>query len=580
MNYFKCLIFSIILLFYYNSCLFSQINKENDFNLPLKIPIRLSANYGELRTNHFHSGIDIKTQGKTGIPVYAVEDGYVYRLKIRITGYGRTIYLNHPNGYTSVYGHLDHFSPKIEEYVKNLQYNNRSYEIDDFPGKETFEIKKGDIIAYSGNSGYSFGPHLHFEIRETTSEIPINPLAFYTIPDTIPPQMFSLFIYPIISDRFIKASREFIEYPIFKNGRKYKLIKDTIATRGIFNLGIGVYDLLNDSRNKCGIYSLELFVNDEQIFYAKLNNISFNETRYVNSYMDYKINNESKRKVHKLFKDPDNLLSVYQNIINNSRIIIPDSEVVKIKIIIKDIYENTSYLEFFAQNLIKEEFKNTNNIECLNVMPCFESNEINKSDIKIYFPENTFYDTICFNYAKVDFQNSTYNSPIYYINNINVPVHKKYKLSIKPITIPDKLKDKTVICRLEEDEEDDKYDEFESSYEDSFIVAYPNSLGKFVLIVDTIPPKIIPHNFINKSKNDFSNKERIEFKIVDEISGLMSYNGFIDDKWVLFEYDKKNDMLFYIFDKNRLDYNILHQLKLIVSDYKNNIEIFESSFYK
>ena len=577
----KQLIINLIFLSFLYNTSFSQVHENIDFIPPLKIPLYLSGTYAELRTNHFHSGIDIKTQGRKGLPIYAIEEGYVYRIKIRITGYGKTLYLNHPNGFTSVYGHLDHFSPKIEAYVKNLQYEQRSYEINDFPNKNELKIDKGEIIAYSGNSGYSFGPHLHFEIRETKTEIPVNPLEYYNIPDTVSPKIYSLFIYPHPRKSYFNVDNESIKFQVFKNRNQYKLFNDTISFYSDIQLGIEVFDFLNNSRNKCGINSLELIVNDEQLFYAELNNIPFNETRYINSYMDYANKVENNYKIHKLYKDPNNKVSVYQNIINNGIIRLQEDEISEIKIIAKDINNNSSQLNFFIKKSEVAKNINSNSSECLKLIDCFKEEEIVKNDIKIYFPENTFYDTICFNYAKMEMVDQNFDSPVYYIHNISVPVHKKYKLSINPVKISEKLRNKAVICRLEEDEEeDDRFDEFESMYQDSFIVAYPNSLGKFVLIVDTLQPKILPHNFINKSYNDFSKKDRIEFKVVDEISGIMSYNGFIDDKWVLFEYDKKNDLLFYIFDDKRLEYKKNHQLKLIVSDNKNNIEIFETSFYK
>jgi len=577
----KQLILYTIFLFFFINNNHAQVHEKTNFNPPLKIPLYLSGTYAELRTNHFHSGIDIKTQGRTGVPVYAIEDGYIYRVKIRKTGYGKTLYINHSNGYTSVYGHLNSFSPKIEAYIKKIQYEQRSYEINEFPGKEDFKLTKGDIIAYSGNSGYSFGPHLHFEIRETKSEIPVNPLEFIDIYDTVSPKFYSLFVYPYSNKNYAEVQNEYIKYQVFKTDNSYKLLNDTIFISQDFQIGIEVYDFLNNSRNKCGINSVELIVDDEQLFYAELNNISFNETRYLNSYIDYASKIENNYKIHKLYKDPNNKLSVYKNIINNGIIRLKTDKVSEIEIIVKDIKNNSSFLNFFVSKSGELKEKNLNNTECLKLIDCFIDEHIIKNDIKIYFPENTFYDTVCFNYAKMEVKNKDYNSPVYYIHKNNVPVHKKYKLSISPLNIPENLKKKAVICRLEDDEEeDDKYDEFESTYQDSFIVAYPNSLGKFVLIVDTIEPEIIPHNFINHSYNDFSKKDRIEFKILDEISGIMSYNGFIDDKWVLFEYDKKDDLLFYIFDNERLEYNKEHNLKIIISDNKNNIKIFESSLYK
>lgn len=556
---------------------------KTGFIFPVKIPIYLSANYAELRNSHFHSGIDIKTQGKSGIPVCAIEDGYISRIKTSSVGYGNSLYIEHPNGYTSVYGHLESYEKNLQEYIKNIQYKNRSFEINHFPVENLLPVKKGDVIGYSGNSGNSFGPHLHFEIRDTKTEIPLNPMRFYNITDNIQPNIYSVLIYHI--DKNPNKYYNIIgstKYNVIRKGNSFVTQIDTLTAMPSFFIGVEVYDYINNSTNKCGIASIEMYLNEELYMQIELDNISFNESHYIYSYIDYEQNLKTKSKIHRLYIEPNNRLSVYKNSINNGIIAFYSDSIVKIRIICKDLYGNASEVGFFVKNnhksstLVDQTKKNI----CSQLLLYNQPNTFHAEDVNIYFPENALFDTVCFIYSKTQEINLN-NQLIYNIYNESIPINKKYTLSIKPKNIPDNVLNKSVICRLSDEEGGkEKFESFESNFNDNYITAYPNSFGKFIVIVDTVPPEIKPNNFYKNSKNDFSSKSGIEFIVTDNISEIMSYNGFIDEKWVLFQYDKKNDLLFYNFDEKRMGYNCNHKLKLIVADYKQNIEIFEMPFYK
>ena len=175
---------------------------------PIKPPYFFAGDFGELRPSHFHSGLDFRTQGKTGIPVYAVKDGYISRIGISSTGYGNALYMNHTDGTTSVYGHLLKFNPAIQEYLREKQYDHESFQINLTPSSGEFHFKKGDIIAWSGNSGSSGGPHLHFEIRDTKSERALNPLFCHLgITDNSAPKIIALYAYPISENSTIGQDR-------------------------------------------------------------------------------------------------------------------------------------------------------------------------------------------------------------------------------------------------------------------------------------------------------------------------------------------------------------------------------------
>ncbi len=308
----------LIRFFIFSILFYSTLNDipkdKSIFISPLKIPQLLSANFGELRIDHFHSGLDIKTQGVTGKEVVAAADGYIYRISITPGGFGNAIYIRHPSGYSTVYGHLERFTAKIEEYVKTQQYEKKSFQITLFPARDEFPVKQGELIAYSGNSGASGGPHLHFEIRKSDSERPVNPLLFeFDMTDNIKPVIEKLAIYPINHNTLInnhnavrkdKCFRE--QWLILNPGRR------EITISGLAGFGIKAYDLLNDSPNRCAVYSIELLIDSTSLFKYVMDGFSFDESRYVNSHIDYETYMKENIYIERTFVLPDDKLSAVQ----------------------------------------------------------------------------------------------------------------------------------------------------------------------------------------------------------------------------------------------------------------------------
>ncbi len=306
----------ILLLFYIgfsNLFIYSQLKNDSAiFQSPVDFPIYLAGNFGEIRAEHFHAGIDIKTQGVEGKKIYSIDDGYISRIKITANGYGKTIYIEHPNGYTSVYGHLRDFAPEINKRVKDIQYQNKKFEVDYFPPKDEFQFKKGEIIAYSGNTGQSSGPHLHFEIRDSRNQDPLNPLLFnFPIKDDIAPVFNSLFIYPATKYSLINGLYQPAFYSLIKENESYK-INDTINLSGRFYFGYEINDFLNDSKNRCGIYTLSVLINNQEAYHHKIDRISFSEMGYVRSHIDYSERIRSKKTIQRTYIAPNNKLSIYK----------------------------------------------------------------------------------------------------------------------------------------------------------------------------------------------------------------------------------------------------------------------------
>ncbi|HRW63920.1 MAG TPA: M23 family metallopeptidase, partial [Bacteroidales bacterium] len=275
------------LVIYFFSLFLNAFNqtKSDNFNFisPVDFPIYLSGNFGEIRAEHFHSGIDIKTQGVEGKKIFAIENGHISRIKISANGYGKTLYIEHPNGYTSVYAHLSRYNHVIDKIVKELQYENKTFEINYFPKPNQIPVKKGQVIAFSGNTGRSFGPHLHFEIRETNYQVPVNPLIFnFEIKDNIAPQINHVAIYPLGNNSKINHQHNKLIIPAIKSNGNY-ILQDTslLLVEGNIGFGIELYDYLNGSNNKCGIYTLSLFIDSLLVYNHKVDKVTFGETAYV-----------------------------------------------------------------------------------------------------------------------------------------------------------------------------------------------------------------------------------------------------------------------------------------------------------
>jgi murein DD-endopeptidase MepM/ murein hydrolase activator NlpD len=318
----------------------------NYFRSPLDIPIVFSGTFGELRSNHFHSGVDIKTQGKQGLKVYATAEGYVSRIKVSQYGFGKAIYITHPNGYTTVYAHLSKYADEIEKYVKSIQYKKEQYSTGNIFLKEgRFSIKKGEVIAFSGDTGGSGGPHLHYEIRSTKTEKIINPMLFgLQSEDTKPPTIQALMVYPLDTDARINQKNLQFRVPIKNNGNG-EYIAERISASGNIGFGINVFDRLNKALNKNGIYSLEMLVNGQRFYYHDVETFSFSESKYINLLIDYKHYKKYKSRIQKTHKVAANKLSIYKNLINNGEITIQKGLNYIVKIIAKDFEGNRSSIE-------------------------------------------------------------------------------------------------------------------------------------------------------------------------------------------------------------------------------------------
>ncbi len=564
------------LLFYsllFTSFTYSQINYENIiFRSPIDFPIYLSGNFGEIRSTHFHAGIDIKTQGVIGKKIYAAEEGYISRIKVSVNSYGKTIYINHPNGYTTVYGHLSKFNSKIDKLVKDIQYQNNEFEINYFPKQNDLPVKKGEVIGFSGNTGSSEGPHLHFEVRETIDQIPVNPLFFnFDVKDNIAPVLYSLVIYPLNKNSTINNNSEIKHLKLKKNNNSYTIVDtNQIHLSGDIGFGIEMYDYLNNSRNKCGIYTLSVFIDSLLIYNHSIDKFSFYETGYVKSHIDYAEKIRSKKTIQKTFIDPNNNLSIYKSNLNRGIYSFNKDTSYNVRFIATDVSGNNSELSFHAIGQLPDLpipfVKDSIN----RIFMKWETENVFEDDeIKIIIPEKSLFDTLYFKYSKSEPKYRAYSN-IHHIHNIYTPLNKGYSLSIKTLGLPDELSDKVLIAEILDEEINSIGGELINGH----IVSEVKTFGDFIVLVDTISPEIKPLSDFNNLKG-----KKIKFLITDDLSGVKSYNGYIDNNWALFEYDQKNDLLFYIMDSEKINKNNEHELELFVIDNNDNISTYYTTFY-
>ena len=550
---------------------------KNDFIPPVDFNMALSGTFGELRSNHFHSGIDIKTWGVQGKPLYAVADGFVSRMKISPGGFGKAIYIEHPNGYTSVYAHCLNFTDSIDVYVKDEQYKQESFGVNIFPGKEIFPVKQGEVIAHSGNTGSSMGPHLHFEIRETNGQIPVNPLLFeLPVKDFIRPKIKRLIIYPYGDFSLIEGKSHPIELSLAGWGPDYKLKEpDTLEVSGKVYFGIETYDELNDAKNKNGVYSIEVIIDSTLIYSHQMEKFPFTESKYINSLIDYSYYSQHKKRIQKTYIEPGNNLSVYANTSNNGIVELIDDKIHTITYIVKDASGNESTLMFQLKSsppTFREVFENGNHENHDIIFGYDRENIFETANLKLIVPKGALYDTLQFRFLEQISEKFEY-SKIYSIHNKSKPLHKACKLMIKPENIEEKYHDKYLIAVL--DEKNDKLYAAGGKWENEFLVAWVSSFGNYVVSIDTIPPEIYPVN-IYPGKN-LEGQNNIKIKIKDDFAGIKDYRATINGKWILMEWDPKNNLLIYKIDERAKKGESL--FKLVVTDGRGNESVYEALIF-
>ena len=547
----------------------SIINSQNSGDYPLDIPIILSGTFAELRPNHFHAGIDIKTKGTEGFNVYSIGDGYISRIQITHGGYGKALYIKHDNGQSSVYAHLKKYSPKIEKIVKEIQYSNESYTFRVYPKENEIRISEKELIGYSGNTGRSYGPHLHYELRDDKDR-PINPLKYknYTVLDTIPPVVLGLHYKEIPQNSINGSNSSFKNLKLTKISSKL-FISDTLNTSGLIGFGVNSYDRMNNTWNKMGLSNIKANLNGEQVFDMNLNSFSYEEWRHINTFIDYASYKNKKIRIQKLYIEDYNPLDMYNRSLGNGVINIKNQDKVYLYAIRLFDY-NKNYTEILIPISWKEKINyKTKELESDNIYSINKDSVYNllfaSSSIKL--SKNTFYTDKEIEIIERD--------NILSIDEDSIPVLKEITIKFNTDRYNDSLVNKTYIAKLEKE---DKSSFVSNNLKNGKLIADIKLLGDYMIKVDSIPPSI---NLIDIEDSQWiSNRDKLQIKINDKNSGISSYRGTLNDKWILLEYNPMKGILTYDFNDNINNSEPKNILKVNVTDNVGNTKYLEKVFFR
>jgi hypothetical protein len=516
------------------------------FSSPLNIGLSVNGSFAEIRSNHFHSGIDFPVQQKEGLPVFSVADGVISRIKVSPVGFGNALYIDHPNGFTSVYAHLQKYSDSITDYLRTNQYKLKSFEVDLFPAnkKEFIKVRKGQLIGYAGNSGSSGGPHLHFEMRNTKTERIINPMLFdFVVTDNYPPYIDFIKIYPESENSLIGDRNEATRFNVKKAGKnEYRLVsKDTLSLWGNYSFGVQAFDHHHNQSNRNGFYSLKMY-EDQSIFFKMVcDSFSFAESRFINASIDYAANYTSGNRILKSKKLPGNQLSFFNTDFTNGILTFNDEQLHEIVITVGDLAGNAINLRFWVKPKKPSGLVQVPEIQLADTTIMFRYNKINKfetSDLKIELPVGSLYEDMVYTYKTKPGSPGMY-SDIHYLHTAEVPLHNRIKVAIKAGKLPQNLRNKALLVRVNGD---GKRSPAGGSYENGYIVASVNIFDGYAIVIDTIAPVIKPSGENSKSRS------ALKFAVSDNFSGITKYKGEVNGKWALVEWDPKNKLMIYRFD--------------------------------
>lgn len=551
-----------------NDIITTRTYPQGYFRNPLAITPDASGTFGELRATHFHAGDDYRTQQRVGLPLYAIAAGFVSRIRVQIGGGGNAVYIEHPNGYTSAYLHLNNFNSTLTNIVRAEQYKQKRFDVDITLDKDQIPVTKGYVFGNAGNTGASGGPHLHFEIRDTETQHPLNPQLFgLHFNDRFPPTIQGAMIYDLADELFNEHTpRRPLAVKALSNSRYVLNNTAPIQVNGKFGIGINAIDRHRAGGFRNGIYSIELFVGGKLISTVLFEELDFNTSRGIHAYIDYPHWKKTQARIQKNFKDPGNPIELFHQLDGNGIIELKDNQVHDVKYVVKDVHGNCSELNFKVQN--NPTYTVKRNPLRGRLMAYDNANAFSTDDISLSIPVGVLYSDLDFVYSKEAAPAKGY-SALHHVHNDLIPLFSTYNLKIKPTDLPAHLQSKALIASTQSGSEGGRF-------EDGWVTVNTRNLGSFYVTVDTIAPTITPRN-LTSGKN-VANQAKIDFTISDNFSGIQSFNGYIDGEWVLMEYDPKNKHLWHQFEQSLPKGR--HQFRLEITDWKDNVKTYEATFIR
>jgi Peptidase family M23 len=527
----------------------------NVFNSPVQRDFKLSGTFGELRTNHFHAGLDIKSEnGLPGDPVYASYEGFISRIKVEEYGYGNVLYLEHPNGFTTVYAHLDRFAPEIDQYVKNEQYKAENFEVDLYPDKERFPVHQSDKIAYMGNTGSSYGPHLHFEIRHTKGQVPVNPLLFgFNVADQRPPVIQQLIVYEYNDAGDLLSSK--VLQPTFDSSGRYSFAQPIALAGSKASFALRAYDMQDGASNQNGIYSIQCKVDEDPSFAFTLDEIPFEQTRYINAHIDYaqKINED--KFFHRCHPLEGNKLPIYYSGVDDGMIYMNTEFTRKVNLTVADFNSNVStlFIELVRDlSLVPQKVPDPP----FQVMASPDQVSIvSGPGIQVVWPKGSFYEKTPLNIDVIPEEGLGTYSPHYALSPVDAPVHYYFDINIEGLAVPAALRDKAFIARCEPN---GSIINCGATWIGNNLSTGARTISTYAIMIDRMAFKI-SDNFVIKDRG----RDLI-------------FDAWVDGKWILMSLDGKSGILTHIFDGHIPSGD--HQLILKVTDDRGNEAVLEKTF--
>jgi len=528
------------------------------FRNPLSIPMSLSGNFGELRPNHYHMGLDLKTNKVQNLSVFAAADGYISRIKIEPGGFGRAIYINHPNGYTSLYAHLNNFFPALEQYVKQKQYSAQSWSIYLEIPPDLFPVKKGNFIAYSGTTGGSQAPHVHFEIRKTDGDVNLNPFLFgFPIPDNTVPTILRVAIYDRTKSLYEQNPRLLT---VRRSGNKFNITPSLVqVSTPLVSVGIGAYDTQTGSTNHNGIYEGDLYIDDQPAIGFQMDRINYNDTRYLNAHIDYKKKVNGGFYIQLLSELPGYRNSIYKRVAGNGTIDLSDGKIHAAKITVYDGDGNHSDLRF---SLRYDGTPRRNNSAQSKMFYPSMVDGYEAPDCEFYLSEKSLYDSVHIQYARSASSITPAISALHSIGAVYIPLQEPITIRIKPLNnLTDAEESRTIMQRTA----GGKTEVRKVEWNNGWAKANFSEFGNFQLAIDTEPPQIVPVNLYDGA--NLSKASRIVINIRDNFSQYENFRAELDGQWLRFTNDKGRSFI-YVFDEKCARGS--HELKISIDDEAGN----------
>ncbi len=554
---------------------------KNYFGSPVDGPVRLAGNFGELRNNHFHGGIDVKVEGQIGRKIYSCAEGYVSKVSLNsVWGYGKTLYITHPNGLTTLYAHLNGFAPDLDSAINRRRYLLMENKHDIVFEPDSFKVKKGQFVAYSGTTGASKIPHLHLEVRK--GEVQINPLLFdFKVPDKIKPDIRGIRIYPLSDSSAVNGLRTAQYFHTPKAATTYKFytekdslpFKDTISVYGAFGVGINAIDQLSGFPNVCGVYKVCLSLDSQLVYQHTMHSVEFHDSRYINSHTDYNFRKENKRWVQKSFLDQNNLLEIYDSLQNRGRMLINDTLVHQITYDVYDVHNNKNSFTFPIVMGEKVAWTPKKGIDSTKMI--LHNEEFNYQDTNFHFilPAYSVYNDVKLRYKKSKKAGKCL-SDMHTICNEGIPLQNKAMVCF--------LIDSSLYCYKEKftiglvDANNVIVQHYGTEMNNDTAKGRVKYFGKYCLSLDTLAPYITAQNIKNKQKID--GVKEVKFTIEDWQTGLGRFDGYLDDKWELLEYDPKTKTIALSIPSNLA--NGEHCIRIVVIDGNLNKREVNYTVYK